>query len=102
MDYDKLANRETGPESHLIGTNELPPEMREVVKIIGLQNTLRLILAFSGSSMYFPKYETITLGVRNKLIRKEFTGKNLQRLAIKYNLSVPHLRTIIKKDKERT
>ena len=61
MDYDKLANRETGPESHLIGTNELPPEMREVVKIIGLQNTLRLILAFSGSSMYFPKYETSKL-----------------------------------------
>lgn len=95
MAANKSQNRELGPEAKHITITDLPSEMRAIAKIIGLESAIKLIFNFSGESIYIPKYKTITLNLRNMLIRREFDGTNVKALAAKYNLSTRHTRIII-------
>jgi Mor family transcriptional regulator len=79
-----------------IGLNDLPSEYRDVARLIGLDNALKLVREFSGVQLYVPRYDTVIRGPRDRAIKAEFDGSNYKRLAVKYGLSESHTRQVIK------
>ena len=83
-------------DKYQIGINDLPGEIREMAKIIGLKSALKLVAEYGGESVYFHKYDAITRAVRDRAIRAEFNGTNQKELARKFNLTSHTIRQIIK------
>lgn len=90
------ASLEERPRVKHISLGDLPSEMKEIAQIIGLEGTVKLIARYNEQAIYFPKYETITLKMRDKVIRQEFDGNNIRALATKYNLSTRYIRYILR------
>lgn len=80
---------------HEIRVSDLPGEIREIAKLIGLNSAMKLARIYGGDFVYIPKYESITRPVRDRAILAEYNGQNLKELAIKFNLSIRYVRTII-------
>lgn len=74
----------------------------ELVDILGLENTYKLIDTFGGISLYIPKMERISREYRNKNIYDDFlSGMNYRELKNKYSLSEMALRNIVKAETEK-
>ena len=86
LDIEKIASPE-----------QLSGEQRELAEIIGIDAYRKLVMNYRGTNLYIPKWESILKEVRNKEIRKSFTGSNYLELARKYELSEMPIRRIIKK-----
>ena len=91
----------TQPDVYQIRINDLPGEVREIARLIGLAPALKLVTEYSGEMVYIPKYEAITRALRNKAILAEATGKNYKELARKFNLTTRVIRTIIREEKRK-
>ena len=83
-------------DKHQIRINDLPGEVQNIARVIGLKPVLNLVKQYGGDSIYIPKYEAIIRTVRNRAIIAEFNGSNLNDLARKYNLTKRYLREIMK------
>jgi len=81
---------------------DLPDDLKDIAKAIGLEYTIKLIELRGGESVYFRKLEAVCLAARNRAIRKEFNGKNYHELSKKYNLTEAHTRVIIHKEYRQT
>ena len=75
----------------------LSQDMQLVATAVGIDGAIKLILAFGGSSIYFPKKESLLKKTRNRTIKNDFNGTNLKELSMKYRLSTPCLRAIIRR-----
>ncbi|NOZ36836.1 MAG: hypothetical protein GXP11_01990, partial [Gammaproteobacteria bacterium] len=51
-----------------IRISDLPGEVQNIAKIIGLKPVLNLVKQYGGESIYIPKYEAIIRTVRNRAI----------------------------------
>lgn len=87
------------PGKYKIRISDLPGEVREIAKLIGLEPTLKLANEYSGETIYIPKYDAITRAVRDRAIRAESTGTNQRELAKRFNLTSRVIRQIIKENK---
>ncbi len=74
----------------------LPGQHRRLVELIGLDATLALCRGLGGVNYYIPKMDEVMRIARDKLIRKEYNRYNVKELALKYDLSVVSIYTIIK------
>ena len=74
---------------------DLNDEQVQIIKLIGLENFIKLCDFFGGESLYFPKPKSKELVERNKKIKEEFDGKNYKNLSIKYNICERHIRRIV-------
>ena len=75
----------------------LSDDMKEVVRIIGEENTKKLLYHFGGSYLYIPIPQTIDREKRNQLIIREHKqGHSLKQLAAKYGLTDASIRNIVK------
>lgn len=84
--------------SHIIpevGMDDLPESYREIARIIGVDNAVRLSEHIGGIAFYFPKLDTMLRAKRNARIKKEFTGANHKELARKYGLTERWIREIV-------
>jgi Mor family transcriptional regulator len=79
--------------------NEDIPEgdMRTVAEIVGVENTIKLALRFSGLSVYFSK-EVITT-CKKKYAMKSFDGSNIRKLTIELGTSEKNLRRWLEESK---
>ena len=75
--------------------DDLTPDLRELVDIIGLQSVLNLIEFRGGESIYIQKAKKIERSARDRLIHDEFNGNNYKELARKYNLTIVRIRQIV-------
>lgn len=73
----------------------LPEIYQTLIELIGEENMLTLAKNFDGEAIYFPKYEAIYRGIRDREIVEAFNGGNYKELARKYDLSENHIRKII-------
>ena len=64
---------------------------RELIPLIGLEATLKLLFAYEGQPVYVPKLEQTFIKLRDERIRREFNGANHAALAKRYGLSVRHI-----------
>ena len=68
---------------------------REMAEIIGVENTMKLIIVYSSSTFYMPKMDSIYRVVRDRRINAEYNGRNVRELAIKYDVSENWVRRIV-------
>ncbi len=73
---------------------DLENEQRELAELLGLENYLKLVKTFGGTSIYVHKVQTLERAIRDEQLRKEFKG-NYKKLALKYGLSIRQTREII-------
>lgn len=70
-------------------------ESRSVAEVIGIDAFIKLVRFHGGDTMYIPKPDKLAVYVRQRLIRKEFTGRNHKELAKKWNLTVRSIYMIV-------
>jgi|Deesub1362A_J573_1020465.scaffolds.fasta_scaffold33490_1 Mor family transcriptional regulator len=78
-----------------VRAEDLPEVYQEMAAVVGVEATLRLAQVYAGTSVYFPKLERALLGIRNRVIRREFDGANIRELARRWGLSARHVRHIV-------
>lgn len=74
---------------------ELPEAYQTIASVIGIESTIKLAETFGGTSFYFQKLDKLLISMRDKRIKKEFTGFNHKQLATKYGLTEVWIRQII-------
>lgn len=82
-----------------IKLDDLPESTHEIAKVIGIPNTIRLAGIIGGTTLYFPKKDSLIMEARDRRIKKEFrAGRGYKELAIQYDLAETHIRRIIHED----
>ena len=79
-----------------VDVSDIPETYQPVVRLIGMDNFLKMCQYAMGDEIYFPMKESILRNARNRLIIQEYNGHNLLELSQKYNLTVKHIRNIVK------
>lgn len=75
--------------------DEIPQQYRELVRVIGLEATVKLCREFGGADTYIPKIDGLMAAKQRELIRREWNGSNTEALARKYGMSVRWIRKIV-------
>ena len=76
-------------------------EQLELAECIGIDAYRNLVQVYAGQSVYVAKVETILIDKRNTAIRREYNGRNVRALAIKYNLSESTIRLLVSSERRR-
>lgn len=74
---------------------DLDDEQKKIAGLIGMDAFRSLVRAFSGTSIYIPKIESLEKVIRDSRIREEFNGGNYRELALKYGLTETWIRNIV-------
>ena len=75
--------------------DDLDEKNREIAKIIGIDNLLLLCEFFGETRIYINKLNYVTSILRNKKIKEEYNGYNLQQMVRKYNLTEIQIQRIL-------
>jgi len=75
--------------------DDLPESYREVARLIGVENAVRLSEHLGGLVFYFPQLDGMLRKKRDARIKKEFNGANHKDLARKYGLTERWIREIV-------
>lgn len=67
---------------------------KEIAKIIGLKDLIKILEIIGGTTIYAPKAEALIRPLRDMQIKAEFNGYNHQELARKYNLTERYMREL--------
>ena len=82
--------------------SDFPESYEKINKIIGFENTMKLVQNYSGDYLYVPKTDVLIRNVRNREILKHFqNGTTPQQLARIYDLSVVQVYEIISKEEAK-
>lgn len=79
---------------------DLEAEQHKLAEVIGIEAYRRLLKSYAGLGIYVPTVDTITLNLRDRLIREEYTGYNARELALKYGLTERWIQTITENIRE--
>ncbi|MBU0994677.1 MAG: Mor transcription activator family protein [Proteobacteria bacterium] len=77
---------------------DIPREYEDIMAAIGFENMVELIKLRTGEQIYLPKIDRILIPARYRQIKKEFNGGNYRELGRKFNISIKHVRDILKMD----
>ncbi len=80
--------------------DDLHPTYQGLVKLIGLENTLKIVKEFGGGEIYFPTIREQSKAARNRKICAEYKIHNGRKLASKYDLSHKQIKNIVKEGKK--
>ena len=69
-------------------TARIPKQYEDLVRVIGLDATIRLCNEYGGTPLYVPKVDGLVSAERRKAILTEYNGYNIKKLAIKHRLTV--------------
>ncbi len=81
-----------------ITLNDLDEKNSEIAKLIGMDNFLLLCEYFGGTRIYINKLDHVTAVVRNRKIKGEYNGYNLQQMVRKYNLTEIQIQRILNEE----
>jgi len=84
-----------------INPDDLPEPYRTIAYKASIQSAIELAEMYQGTHIYLPKLDGTIKTLRDRKIKKEFTGYNYKELALKYNLSEIWIRQIIEADKNQ-
>ena len=80
-----------------IKLSDLQGDQRELAELIGIENYIKMVQRYSGTSIYIAKIDKLLNSKRDAEIIKSFNGRNYRYLAYKYRLSERAVRDIISK-----
>lgn len=85
MDYSVLT-KETVPEPYW-----------SYIEVMGLENFMRMIKRYGGKNIYIPKDGAMEKIVLEHTIRQEYNGRNISKMAKKYDISRKRIYEILKR-----
>lgn len=74
---------------------DLPEPYASFAKQVGVKAALELAILYGGMTIYLPKLETSMRDLRDRTIKKEFTGYNAKELSKKYDITESWLRRVV-------
>lgn len=78
------------------GPEDLPEPYDTIAELVGVESAVLLADKLGGELLYLPCLSTLRRQVRDRNIKKEFTGYNTRSLAKKHRISVQRVRQIVK------
>lgn len=81
-----------------IRLSDLQGDQRELAELIGIDNYIKVVQKYGGTSIYIAKTDKLLNVQRDLAIIKEFNGRNYRYLACKYRLSERTVRDIIARE----
>jgi Mor family transcriptional regulator len=76
---------------------DIPENYQDMAEAVGVINFLQLLKIAGGTTIYLPLPINVIKEARDRAIVREYTGKNLKELAVKFNLSETWIRQIVAK-----
>lgn len=80
---------------------DISEKYRVIVELVGIGNMMQISKYLMGDKLYFPKPDSIIRQARNRKILEEYNGYNEVELAKRFDLSVSHIKTIVKDSKPK-
>lgn len=84
-----------------IRLDDLHPTYQQIVRVIGIENTVKLGKELGGEQFYLPKLDMCLARVKKRKIIEEFKGGNYKELAMKYRVTSFWVRDIIKEHRRK-
>lgn len=81
-----------------IRNEDIPYNLHTMVDIVGSDNFLEICKMYGGTSVYIPVYSRVIIGDRNRRLIKDYNGKNLDALRVKYGISNEYVRRILQRE----
>lgn len=78
----------------------VPDTVRDLIELIGLEATLKLVVHYGGQPIYIRQFDGAFQNLRNARIRKEFTGSNHVALSKRFGLSLSSIYDILRRPPE--
>lgn len=78
-----------------INLSDLDGDQLQLAELIGLENYMKIVETFGGSTIYIRKRDSLMQNERDKEICGKFDGFNFRELALEYNLTERTIRTIV-------
>ncbi len=75
-------------------------EYKVFIDLLGIDSFIKFIYYFGGSQVYFPTYKSVFKNCIRKEIIKEYDGRNIFSLCVKYGLSERVIRDWVTKGVE--
>lgn len=69
-----------------------------MVEVVGEEKFLEITKLYGGSSLYIPVYSKVVMKERNREIVKEFNGKNLDTLRLRYGMSTQQIKRLLSQE----
>ncbi|MBO3443705.1 Mor transcription activator family protein [Clostridium sp. CCUG 7971] len=76
--------------------DDVPDNLKDISMVIGMDNFIELIKVVGGTSVYFPSENNMLKAVRNRRIRKEFSG-DYKKISRMYGISEVQARKILRR-----
>lgn len=78
-----------------ININNVDPKYQEIVEEIGVENFIKLMNKFGGSTIYIPKLNSAYSNEIKSYVISQYNGYNKKKLANKFGLSEKTIQNII-------
>ncbi len=81
-----------------IKIDDIPENLHQMVEIVGIEKFVLICKMYGGAMVYIPVYNKVVMGERNRRIVRDYNGRNLDRLRVRYNISEEQIKQILKKE----
>lgn len=78
--------------------DDIPYNLHAMVEIVGEEKFLEIARLYGGSNLYIPVYNKVIMKERNREIAKEFNGKNLDILRLRYGMSTQQIKRLLSQE----
>lgn len=76
----------------------IPYNLHTMADLVGVENILQICKMYGGSSIYIPVYSKMIMGDRNRRMVRDYNGKNIDRLRVRYDLSKEQVKYVLRKE----
>ncbi len=84
-----------------ITRDDLDGDIRDVADTLDVDAAKKLLVMFSGGTLYVPKVESVVRSIRDRRIYQAFNGENFRDLALAYQLTTRQIRIIVQEQRAR-
>ncbi|WP_270301604.1 Mor transcription activator family protein [Terrisporobacter petrolearius] len=74
---------------------DIPYELHALAEIVGMKNFEEISKLYGGTTVYIPVHRKVVLGERNREIVRQYNGKNVDKLRVKYGITSQQIRKIL-------
>lgn len=74
--------------------DDIPDNLHAMVDAIGMENFLEVSKFYGGSNIYIPVHNKVVMGERNSEIAREYNGRNIDNLRLRYGISTQQIKKI--------
>lgn len=78
--------------------DDIPDNLHAMVDAIGMENFLEVSKLYGGSNIYIPVHNKVVMGERNREIAREYNGRNIDNLRLRYGISTQQIKRLLRQE----